>query len=212
MSTVKVAINGFGRIGRLALRAALKHGFHDIQIVPGSRLARLYPDGAVLGRALQGVPRGSYYLATKVGQKLFPEHEATLIAELIRALAEYEKLAHEVTASEADLREGLFGREPRCHCDLAFWNGSPAGFALWFYNFSTFAGKAGIYLEDLFVASAARRNGVGEALIQGCAEFAKSAGSSRLYWQTQRSNESAQRLYNKVAKLSEYIIFEQVFE
>jgi GNAT superfamily N-acetyltransferase len=64
----------------------------------------------------------------------------------------------------------------------------------------------------LFVAPVARRRGVGEFLIQGCADFAKESGSSRLYWQTQRTNESAQQLYNKVASLSEYIIFEQVFK
>jgi GNAT superfamily N-acetyltransferase len=72
--------------------------------------------------------------------------------------------------------------------------------------------KPDLYLEDLFVSPAARRQGVGEFLIQGCADFALASGASRLYWQTQRKNESAQKLYNKVASLSEYIIFEKVFK
>jgi len=106
----------------------------------------------------------------------------------------------------------LFDDRFELHGFVAELDGEVVGFAHCWFNHTTWQEKPDLYLEDLFVASAARRNGVGEALIQGCAQFAKSAGSSRLYWQTQRSNESAQRLYNKVAKLSEYIIFEQVFE
>ena len=97
---------------------------------------------------------------------------------------------------------GLFGF-------VAEVDGEVVGFAhCWFTN-TTWLEKPDLYLEDLFVAPSARRRGVGEFLIQGCAEFAKESGASRLYWQTQRKNESAQRLYNKVASLSEYIIFER---
>lgn len=90
-------------------------------------------------------------------------------------------------------------------------DGEVVGFAhCWFTN-TTWLDKPDLYLEDLFVSPAARRRGVGEFLIQGCADFAKASGSDRLYWQTQRKNASAQRLYNKVAALSEYIIFERFF-
>jgi ribosomal protein S18 acetylase RimI-like enzyme len=71
--------------------------------------------------------------------------------------------------------------------------------------------KPDLYLEDLFVSTEHRRQGLGEFLIENCAAFAKESGARRLYWQTQRSNESAQRLYSKIARLSEYIIFEKVF-
>lgn len=95
---------------------------------------------------------------------------------------------------------------------VAELDGEVVGFAhCWFTN-TTWLEKPDLYLEDLFVSPAARRQGVGEFLIQGCADFALASGASRLYWQTQRKNESAQKLYNKVASLSEYIIFEKVFK
>lgn len=88
-------------------------------------------------------------------------------------------------------------------------DGLVAGFAHCSFTNSTWLDKPDLYLEDLFVSPEYRRRGLGEFLIQGCAEIARDAGSNRLYWQTQRSNESAQRLYNKVASLSEYIIFQK---
>ena len=91
-------------------------------------------------------------------------------------------------------------------------DGVVAGFAHCSFTNSTWLEKPDLYLEDLFVSPDFRRQGLGEFLIQNCAEFALEAGSRRLYWQTQRTNESAQKLYNKVASLSEYIIFEQVFK
>ncbi|MCA3562054.1 MAG: GNAT family N-acetyltransferase [Aestuariivirga sp.] len=108
--------------------------------------------------------------------------EVGLVLGFIRKLADYEKLAHEVTATAEDLREALFGPSPRCHCDLAFWNGEPAGFALWFYNFSTFAGRAGIYLEDLFVEPHLRGKGIGKALLKGLARRCLAEGLPRLQW------------------------------
>ena len=96
--------------------------------------------------------------------------EEALVLGFIRKLADYEKLLHEVSASEDDIREALFGARPRCHCELAFWDGEPAGFALWFYNFSTFAGKAGIYLEDLYVEPQLRGRGIGKALLKHLAK------------------------------------------
>jgi ribosomal protein S18 acetylase RimI-like enzyme len=89
-------------------------------------------------------------------------------------------------------------------------NGEVVGFAHCSFTNSTWLEKPDLYLEDLFVSTQHRRQGLGEFLIENCAKFAKESGSRRLYWQTQRSNESAQRLYNKIANLSEYIIFEKV--
>ena len=110
-----------------------------------------------------------------------PGDEAQVFA-FIRKLAEYENLTHEVVATEADIGAALFAEEPRCHCDLAFWNGNPAGFALWFYNFSTFRGRAGIYLEDLFVEPALRGHGIGKALLKHLARRCMDEGLPRLQW------------------------------
>lgn len=108
--------------------------------------------------------------------------EAGLVFSLVRELADYEKLLHEVHASEADIAEALFGTNPRLTCDIAEWNGEPAGFAVWFVNFSTFAGRHGIYLEDLFVRPALRGKGIGKALLVHLAKQCLANGWSRLQW------------------------------
>ncbi|MCP1842746.1 GNAT superfamily N-acetyltransferase [Bradyrhizobium sp. USDA 4524] len=108
--------------------------------------------------------------------------EAGLVFSLVRELAEYEKLLHEVHASEADIAEALFGANPRLYCDIAEWNGEPVGFAVWFVNFSTFAGRHGIYLEDLFVRPALRGKGIGKALLVHLAKQCLANGWSRLQW------------------------------
>ena len=104
------------------------------------------------------------------------------ILSLIRELADYEKLLHEVGATEADLERDLFGAAPRAHCDIAMWNGEVVGMAFWFYNYSTFLGRAGIYLEDLFVRPAFRGNGIGKALIAHLAQRCVDENLSRLQW------------------------------
>lgn len=108
--------------------------------------------------------------------------DESLVFGFVRKLAAYEKLLDEVTASEDDMAEALFGATPRCHCELAYWEGVPAGFALWFYNFSTFAGKAGIYLEDLFVEPELRGRGIGKALLKQLARRCVAEGLPRLQW------------------------------
>ncbi|WP_050628413.1 GNAT family N-acetyltransferase [Bradyrhizobium viridifuturi] len=108
--------------------------------------------------------------------------EAGLVFSLVRELADYEKLLHEVHASEAEIAEALFGESPRLFCDIAEWNGEPAGFAVWFVNFSTFAGRHGIYLEDLFVRPALRGKGIGKALLVHLAKYCLANGWSRLQW------------------------------
>jgi len=104
------------------------------------------------------------------------------ILSLIRELADYEKLLHEVDATEADLARDLFGDNPRAHCDIAMWNGEVAGLAFWFYNYSTFLGRAGIYLEDLFVRPPFRGNGIGKSLIAHLAQRCVDEKLSRLQW------------------------------
>src|SRR5580658_9529709 len=108
--------------------------------------------------------------------------EAGLVLSLVRELADYEKLLHEVEATEAMIGAALFGDSPRLFCDIAEWNGEVAGFAVWFINFSTFSGRSGIYLEDLFVRPALRGNGIGKALLSRLAKECVANGWSRLQW------------------------------
>lgn len=108
--------------------------------------------------------------------------DAALIHGFVRDLADYEKLLHEVEASEADLARDLFGPAPRVFCDIAEADGEPVGFALWFYNYSTFRGRHGIYLEDLFVRPAARGQGAGKALLARLARRCVDEGLGRLEW------------------------------
>ncbi len=108
--------------------------------------------------------------------------EAGLVLSLVRELAEYEKLLHEVEATEAMIGEALFGSDVRRFCDIAERNGEVAGFAVWFVNFSTFSGRPGIYLEDLFVRPAQRGKGIGKALLSHLARQCVANGWSRLQW------------------------------
>ena len=108
--------------------------------------------------------------------------EAGLVYNFVRELAAYEKLSHEVEATEADIAAALFGDSPVLFCDIAEWDGEPAGFAVWFVNFSTFSGRHGIYLEDLFVRPALRGKGIGKALLVHLANQCVANGWSRLQW------------------------------
>ena len=110
-----------------------------------------------------------------------PDDIAVVFA-LIKELADYEKLTHEVEATEATIGEALFSEKPQLVCEIAAWNGEVAGFAAWFINFSTFAGKPGIYLEDLYVRPAFRRNGIGQALLAHLARECVDNGWARLQW------------------------------
>jgi GNAT superfamily N-acetyltransferase len=108
--------------------------------------------------------------------------DAALIMGFIRELAAYEKLSHAVEATEQDIARDLFGPTPRAFCDIAEAGGEPIGFALWFYNYSTFRGRAGIYLEDLFVRPDARGHGAGKALLKRLARRCVDEGLGRLEW------------------------------
>ena len=108
--------------------------------------------------------------------------EAALVLSLVRELADYEKLSHEVEATEQMIADALFAVNPRLFCDIAEWNGEVAGFAVWFINFSTFSGRPGLYLEDLFVRPALRGNSIGKALLSHLAKACVANGWSRLQW------------------------------
>ena len=126
------------------------------------------------------------------------ERDAALILGFIRKLAEYEKLSHEVVATEATLRKYLFGARPMAEVILAYWAGQPVGFALFFHNFSTFLGKPGIYLEDLFVDLEQRGKGIGKALLAHLARIAAERDCGRLEWSVLDWNEPSIRFYRQL--------------
>jgi GNAT superfamily N-acetyltransferase len=108
--------------------------------------------------------------------------DAALILALIGELAEYEKLSHEAQASEADILRDLFGPAPKVFAEIADWESRPVGFGLWFYTYSTFLGRHGIWLEDLFVRPEARGRGIGKALLRRLARRCVAEHLGRLEW------------------------------
>lgn len=108
--------------------------------------------------------------------------DAEIVLRFIRALADYEKLAHEVVADRASLERDLFGPSPRVFCDLAMVGGLTAGFSLWYFTYSTFQGRHGIWLEDLFVDDEFRGRGAGKALMARLAARCVDEGLGRLEW------------------------------
>ena len=121
--------------------------------------------------------------------------EAPLVLDLVRGLARYEKLEHEVEATADGIAAALFGSAPRVFCDLAEADGEVAGFAMWFYTFSTFVGRHGIYLEDLFVRPEFRGRGLGKALIVNLARRCAEENLGRLEWSVLDWNEPAIQFY-----------------
>lgn len=124
-----------------------------------------------------------------------------LILGFIRELAEYERLEHEVSATEEDLRSALFGDRPYAEVILACSGGEPVGFALFFHNFSTFRGRPGIYLEDLYVRPRSRGRGVGKRMLSWLARIALERGCARLEWAVLDWNEPSIGFYRGVGAL-----------
>jgi GNAT superfamily N-acetyltransferase len=124
--------------------------------------------------------------------------DVPVVLALIRELAEYEKLLHEVVATEALVQEGLFGPKPVAECALACVKEEPVGFALYFHNFSTFLGRPGLYLEDLFVRPDHRGQGIGEALLRYLARLAVQRGCARMEWAVLNWNKRAIEFYERV--------------
>jgi GNAT superfamily N-acetyltransferase len=131
------------------------------------------------------------------------------ILRFIRALAEYERLAAEAVATEAALRESLFGPHPAAEVAIAYDGEEPVGFALWFHNYSTFLGRAGLYLEDLFVLPHWRGRGIGGSLLAYLARVAVARGCGRMEWSVLNWNEPAIRFYRRMGAraMDEWTVF-----
>lgn len=126
------------------------------------------------------------------------EADFDLIAGFIRKLADYEKLLHEVRFDAETMRAHLFGPHPYAEVLIGEVDGRPAGFALWFHTFSTFEGRPGIYLEDLFVEPEARGSGLGRALLTRLAALAVEKGGARLEWSVLDWNELGKGFYRSI--------------
>jgi GNAT superfamily N-acetyltransferase len=124
--------------------------------------------------------------------------EGPLVLGFIRDLADYERLLHAVKATLADVEGLLFGPAPRAFCDIAELDGEPVGFAFWFYSVSTFEGRHGIYLEDLFVRPAARGSGAGKALMAALARRCRDEGLARLEWAVLDWNAPSIAFYDRL--------------
>lgn len=135
--------------------------------------------------------------------------EVPLVLEFIRDLARYERLEHEMSASEPELREALFGERPYAEVVFACSGGTPVGFALFFHNFSTFKGRPGIYLEDLFVRPEARGRGIGKLLLAYLARTAVERRCARLEWAVLDWNEPSIGFYRSLGAvpMDEWTVF-----
>jgi len=137
------------------------------------------------------------------------EGDVSLILSFIKKLAVYEKLAHKVTATEEVLRETLFGERRYAEVVIGYQGGEPVGFALFFHNYSTFLGKPGIYLEDLFVDEEHRGKGFGKALLAYLSKLTKERNCGRLEWAVLNWNEPSINFYESLgaAPMNEWTVF-----
>ena len=126
------------------------------------------------------------------------EEDISLIVAFINELAEYEKLAHEVTLDPDRLAYELFGESPTAYTLIAEWEGEPVGFALYFFNFSTFQGEHGLYLEDLYVRNTHRGRGIGKALFAALARIAHARDAGRMVWQVLDWNSPSIAFYESI--------------
>lgn len=137
------------------------------------------------------------------------EDDIGLIREFIQELADFERLSHEVVATEALLQRFLFGERPVAEAVIAEYDGTPAGFALFFYTFSTFLAKPGLYLEDLFVRPNLRSKGIGKALLRYVSDLAVERDCGRVEWSVLDWNHAAIRFYEKLgaAPMAEWSVY-----
>jgi GNAT superfamily N-acetyltransferase len=134
--------------------------------------------------------------------------DAGTVASLVRELADYEKLLHEARATAEDFRREIESPNPVIRVLIAEWEGQPAGVALYFFNFSTFVGRPGLYLEDLFVRPALRSHGIGRALLRALARIARERGCGRMEWAVLDWNEPALKFYRSLGarQMKEWIV------
>jgi GNAT superfamily N-acetyltransferase len=137
------------------------------------------------------------------------EADVPLVLQFIRELAHYERLLNEVVATEESLRETLFGARPYAEVSLGYLADAPAAFALYFHNYSTFLGRPGIYLEDLYVKEEFRGRGLGRAMLRHLARLALERGCGRLEWAVLDWNEPAINFYKRLgaAPMDEWTVF-----
>jgi GNAT superfamily N-acetyltransferase len=147
------------------------------------------------------VPRLEIRSATK--------SDVPVILSFIKKLADYERLSHEMVATEGMLRKTLFGRQRTAEVAIGYYKKEPVGFVLFFPNYSTFLGQPGLYIEDLFVDESHRRRGFGRALLLYVARLASERGCGRLEWSVLDWNEPAIKFYKKLGAIpmSEWTVF-----
>jgi GNAT superfamily N-acetyltransferase len=135
--------------------------------------------------------------------------DVPVIHSFVKKLADYERLSHEVTATEKTLRETLFGRRSTAEVAIGYFKRQPVGFVIFFHNYSTFLGLPGIYIEDLFVDEAFRRQGFGNALLRYVAGAARDRQCGRLEWSVLDWNEPAVKFYKKLGAvpMNEWTVF-----
>ncbi len=136
-------------------------------------------------------PAGVVFREAKPGDE-------TLVAHFVRRLAEYERMEHEAIGTEADFARALFAPRPHAHAMIIEKEGEPIGFALWYYNFSTFQARPGIYLEDIFVEPGHRGGGIGKAVFRYLAARAVAEGCTRLNWQVLNWNAPSIAFYRSL--------------
>lgn len=145
----------------------------------------------------------------KIQIRFAEKQDITLILNFIKELAEYEKLSGRVTATETLINDALFGIQKYAECMIGEYANHPAGFALFFHNFSTFVGKPGIYLEDLFVKPEFRGKGIGKTLLLKIAELAKERNCARFEWSVLDWNQQAIDFYKGIGAkpMDEWTVF-----
>jgi GNAT superfamily N-acetyltransferase len=148
-------------------------------------------------------------MASQLTIKFATKDDVSLILEFIKELASYEKLSHEVVATEEILTETLFGPKAHAEVIISYWDNQPIGFVLFFHNFSTFLGKHGIYIEDLYVKPEMRGKGIGLKLLQYIAQLGLERNCGRIEWWVLDWNETAIGFYNRIGAkaMDEWTVF-----